>query len=504
MKFTDEQLRVLLEERAARQSALTGISSLKEKILSELFQQQVDSVEDKHTFKSVLGSRRAGKTEMWARYATIMALENPRSLTRIWHSSRLRAKDMLWAAFNYLHARHGIHTKTNETELSITFDNGAVIRLVGADKDKEAQKKRGDKTILEILLEVQNFGSFLRSMIDDVIEPSLLDLNGTLCVEGTPGAICVGPWFEISGDEPSARRWMDAKTGRWSNHRWTLLDNPHLPHARKYLEEQKRSRKWGDDHPTYLREYCGVWVQDSGALFYKFDYARNTYAPHEIQPWGPGWQHALGWDLGFRDDMALVIWGWHPDHENLYEVFSWKRPGALAKEVMDTIQEQETSKNLNIIEQVADTGGGGKMYVEEVMSRYARSFTPAKKTEKYEHVRMFNDEMLSGRIKLRSGSLLQEEMAALMKDPDWPPPEKPEAPPREDPSTPNHCADASLYSWRACWHYVEKPLKRHKPVRGSEKEVLDWLDKASRMRQNRADPFDDAQYGFGANDESNS
>lgn len=495
--LSDDELRLALEEIAKRQTLQVGISNLSLEITGEMFQQQRDFCADKTKRKAVLGSRRAGKTAMWARYATITALANPRALVRIWHSSRARAKDMLWAELNWLHSRHGIVVKSNETELSMTFDNGAVIRLVGADKDKEAQKKRGDKTVLEIILEVQNFGGFLRSMIDDVIDPSLVDLQGTLCVEGTPGALCQGIWYEISGDDNFARRWK-SKRGGWSCHRWTLLDNPHIPHARQYLADKKLERHWGDDNPTYLREFCGQWVNDLTSLFYKFDLVRNTYSYNDVQPWGPGWCHALGWDLGSRDDMALVIWGWHPSHVGLYEVFSWKKPGALSPEIEAVITEQEKTRGLNFIVQVADTGGGGRTYVEDYMSRYARRFEAAKKTDKYDHVRMFNDELYIGHIKLRLGSVYQQEIQGLMRDVDWPPEDKPDAKPREDPRSPNHCSDAGLYAWRGCWHFVKPPVIDEKPIRGSEREVDEYvnkLDKAAKnLQKEGSDPFENTQW----------
>lgn len=488
--------RALLEEIVRREAAKKATASLKEQILGELFDRQIDFYNDKSRNKVVLGSRRAGKTEMWTRIAVVTAMERPRTLIRIWSSSRLRAKELLWANFRYLTGRHGIKCKYNDTELSITFENGAIIRVVGADKDQSAQKKRGDKTVLEIVLEVQSFGPFIRSLVEDVIEPSLLDEKGTICLEGTPGPVCAGFWFEVSGGEDVAKTWT-SKDG-WSVHRWTMLENPHLPHAREELERKKKQRGWADDNPTYLREWCGKWVNDLDALFYKFDLFRNTYDPSRIQPWGPGWSHVLGWDLGFRDDMAICIWGWHDDHPGLYEVFSWKKPGALANEVMEVIQLQETEKNLKFIEQVADTGGGGKMYVEEVMSRYSRKFTAAKKTEKYEHVRLYSDDLLVGRVKLRPGSPLQVEMSTLMRDPDWPDPDKPEAPPREDPRYPNHCCDASLYSYRAAWHYIKPPEEVKAPAAGT----IDWLKKSLGDLKKDSDPdyfvFEDSQYGHGA------
>lgn len=494
------ELRVLLEEIAKREAASRDVDSLETKLVSELFDRQQDFHRDPSRRKAVLGSRRAGKTELWCRIATIAALKNPRGFVRIWHSSRLLAKDMLWMPLQYTLRRHGVKFSANETELTITFENGSTIKLVGADKDKEAQKKRGFKTVLEIILEAQNFGSYLRSMVEDVIDPSLLDNQGTLCMEGTPGALCTGYWFQVSGGGPRAAARWESEGGEWSCHRWTMLDNPYIPHGRADLEKKKATRRWEDGNPTYLREWCGIWVNDLTALFYKFDLTRNTYSYNELEPWGPGWQHSLGWDLGFRDDMALVIWGWHTDYEDLYEVFSWKKSEALAAEVMEVIETQERTKGLNFVAQVADTGGGGKMYVEEVMSRYTRSFTPAKKTEKYEHVKLFNDELTTGHIKLRRGSELQQEMASLMKDPDWPPPDKPEAPPREEPSHPNHCSDAGLYSWRAAWHYYKAPVVKRKPHHSTGAWV-DEFEKEFDKKAQKVKNGDSISYGFGADDQ---
>ena len=86
----------------------------------------------------------------------------------------------------------------------------------------------------------------------------------------------------------------------------------------------------------------------------------------------------------------------------VYEAASWSKAGARAEEVMEQIQRWE-KLGFNFLAKVADTGGGGRMYVEDVMSRYSQVFEAAKKTEKVEHVRLMNDELLSGRIKGSSG-----------------------------------------------------------------------------------------------------
>lgn len=475
------------EELARRDRALTQARLTTRAIRAELFDKQIAFIDDPSRNKAALCTRRAGKTSMWARYCTIECLEKPGSLIRIWGINRLRAKQLLWQEFIDVAARHKVRIKTHETELTIRFENGSEIRLLGADKDKEAQKKRGDKTRMEVILESQLFGPFLKTLVEDVAEPCLFDHQGTMCMEGTPGPVPTGYWYFITGgDTRPTGSWVSegmliptgAKTDTgedekemvgagWSVHRWSVLDNPHLPHAAAELESIRKKRSWSIDTPTFVREYRGQWVKDDGILFYKFNDGRNTFTLADVQPWGPGWQHVLGWDLGFRDDMALVAWGWHPSRRELYEAASWSKSGARAEEVIEQIQTWERL-GFNFVAKVADTGGGGRMYVEDVMSRYSQVFEAAKKTEKVEHVRLMNDDFLSGRIKVQRGGGYAMELAALPKDPDWDPYSgKPQG---EDPRFSNHLCDAALYSWRKALNYLD--FEEEQPEESLEARIV--------------------------------
>ncbi len=483
--------RLLYEEFELRRQQRAAAGRVVSKIMDELFDRQLAFVNDKSRNKAAICTRRAGKTEMWPRYAVKIALENAKTLIRIWAINRLRCKQLVWQGLIDVCARHQIKTTKNETELSIKLENGSEIRLLGADKDKEAQKKRGDKTILEIILETQLFGAFLQKLVEEVSEPCTMDLKGTICLEGTPGPVLQGYWHAVTGGENFKDTWLspgvttkdrsgeEKITGAgWSVHHWSVLDNPHLPHMREELRLLKIKRNWADNNPTYIREWLGRWVNDLGALYYAFDPVRNVY--EGIQPWGIGWEHTLGWDLGAKDDMALVVWGWHPKYPTLFEAFSWKKPGALAKEVMQEITDLE-AKGFNFVKMVADTQGGGKMYVEDVMSRFSKVFEPAAKNEKYMHSRLFNDDLREGLVKLAKGSAYAEEISALGRDLDWPPEDKPDAPPREDPRCPNHLSDGGLYSYRAAWHYLHQEEKV-KPKQGSKA----WLDAQEREMEEDA------------------
>lgn len=477
--------RKALEQYVAKGRLVAAALALAAKLRSELYDKQLAFVADPARFKVALCTRRAGKTEIWPRYATEIAENEPGSLVRIWGISRLRCKQLLWEPFKALFARQGMTAHLegmHETELTMKFPNGSEIRLLGADKDKEVQKKRGDKTRMEIVLEAQLFGPYLRKLVEEVAEPCLFDLKGTFCMEGTPGPVCAGFWYEVSGREDAVDRWTSKgdKEGvgsGWSCHRWSVLDNPFLPHAKEELAAVMKRKNWDTSHPTYIREWTGHWVNDFGALFYKYMPGRNSYRLKDApggRPWGPGWLHSLGWDLGGRDDMALTVWGWHPSDPNVYEAFSWKKPGASAEEVMKKRQSL-VELGFNFVEESADTGGGGKMYVDETMRRFNVVFKPAKKTEKAEHVRLMNDDFISGRIKILEGSALAQELVQLPIDPSWPDPENVTAAPLEDPRFPNHCADAGLYSWRAALHYLhERPVE--KPKVGSP-EQIDIMEK---------------------------
>lgn len=494
---------IVLQEITARAQQRLAVAELTRAIKAELFDKQLDVLNDPAKEKAALCSRRAGKTSLWPRVAFIGALERPRSLIRIWAVNALRAEQLVWEEMKLLCARHKIEAIFNNTKHTVKLPNGSEIRLLGADKQKEAEKKRGDKTLIEIIIESQLFGPYLETIVEDIAGPCLADLNGTFYLEGTPGPVCAGHWYSISGGNDTASRWTSQgrevqgiHTGSgWSCHRWSLLDNPYpsgKEHWHGWLKDRKEKRRWTDDNPTYLREYLGRWVNDFDALFYSFDPVRNTFIPgsNGVQPWGQGWMHTLGWDLGFHDDMALVVWGFHPSLPELYEAFSWKKPGASADEVIEQIAQLEKRK-FALIKMVADTGGGGRMFVEEIQKRYPYSFEPAQKSQKYDHVRMLNDELRTGFVKLQRGSPYALEMAELPKAAE-PEDDKPERAPKEDARFANHCCDAGLYAFRGAMHFLhrdEQPeIKAQTPAWFAAQEAKIVADLESR-RMKDGDPW---------------
>jgi hypothetical protein len=492
-----EREKLVLQEVTARAEARLAVDGLVRAIRGELYDRQQVIFDDKSRRVGVLGTRRAGKTEIWSRRAVCTALERPRSIIRIWAINKLRCKELMWNSITLLCQRHKIPLQGNETTGTFKLPNGSEIRLLGADKEKEAQKKRGDKTAAEIVLESQMYSGFLKALVEDVAGPCLFDLQGTFYLEGTPGLVCGGYWYDVSGREDHATRWEspggDGGVGAgWAMHHLNILANPFIAHRFEELASLKKMMRWKDTNPTYVREWLGRWVNDFDALYYAFDPVRNTFSPElGIQPWGPGWMHTLGWDLGGKDDMALTVWGFHPSLPELYEAFSWKKPGASADEVIEQVKGLEARK-FNLIKMVADTGGGGKMYVEEVQRRYPYSFEPAKKSEKYEHVRLLNDDLRGGFLKLMAGSAYAGEIAVLPKKQPWPNPEDPEALPEEHPLFANHCCDAGLYSYRGAMHYLHReapPVVKPQTPEWFAREERRIIETLEAKRKNEAEPW---------------
>src|SRR5690606_32566902 len=117
----------------------------------------------------------------------------------------------------------------------------------------------------------------------------------------------------------------------WSVHHWTLLDNPHLPHASQYIEDLLVKKGWSREHPTFRREWLGWWVRDLGSLVYPYDPARNRVDRLPSLP-EAGWRYALGIDFGVTNATACVVVAWHEQDPTLYVVESEAREGIIPSE----------------------------------------------------------------------------------------------------------------------------------------------------------------------------
>ena len=397
----------------------------------DLFAEQLALIDDPAKQKAALCSRRAGKTYTCCFYMIESAFRYPESLIPYIALTRSVAKRLMWGALKRANRTYKIGMRFNNNELIATLGNGSQISLNGANDEADIDKLRGSAYPLVVIDEAASYGPFLPELVEDVLEPALIDYSGTLLMTGTPNARCHGYFFDAT---------TKTETG-FSVHKWTIRNNPYLPHAGDYLDKKLIQKGWKKDNPVYLREWCGKWIRSDDSLVYRYtDENVTAEVPGDLD-------YILGVDLGFTDATAFAVWGFSSDSPNAYLVEGFKQTRMITSEIAELIG--RLNNTYGFISMVVDCGGLGKSMVEEMKRRYALPLKAAEKRSKFAYIELFNDGLRTSRIKVQDKAILDE----------WDLLQWNENRNKEDDRFENHIADAALYGWRECRHYMyNEPL----------------------------------------------
>lgn len=395
------------------------------KIEDILFDKQLKFVRDPHSYKIACCSRRSGKTVACAVDLIQTAIETPDCVCLYITLSRNNAKKIIWPELLRLVRRYQLipdkqlKNSIDKTELSITFPNGSVIYCSGAKDSSEIEKFRGLALKKVYIDECQSFRDYIRELIDDVLEPALLDHAGTLCLIGTPGAIPVGYFAEISGvvDTAEAKRSSES----WTHFTWTFFDNPYIvkKSGKSHIQLLNRvmtRRGVTEDDPTIQREYFGRWVNDSESLLIRYVVEKNHF--DQLPP--GKWNYILGIDLGFNDADALAVLAWSSDSPDTYlveEKLARKQTiSELTEEILDI--ERRYAGVGGISKMIIDQGGLGKKIAEELRRQKHIPVQAADKARKMENVKFLNDALRTGRFKARLNSAFAQDTFKVEIDKD--------------------------------------------------------------------------------------
>jgi hypothetical protein len=439
------------------------------RLYSRLFGPQRVYRDDRSRRKAALCTRRAGKTEGTASTLIDDAIDYPGSVSLYLALTHKSAKRIIWPILKKLIADR-IDCKPNETDLSITFTNGSIIVVGGAETDADVEKYRGWKLRRCVVDEAASFGNRLRYIIEEVLEPALFDLLGDLELIGTPSASCVGYFHDVTM----------GKVPGWSVHKWSVLDNPHIPHAKVELERMMAERGWDANHPVYLREWCGRWVRDDSSLVYgRFTRADNVFSklPKDVKQWS----NVLGIDIGYDDPVAFGVATFAYGHPNIYLRGGWHRSGMIVSELAAKAAEYiETYKPIKV---VMDTGGLGKMIAEEIRIRYDLPIEPAEKSEKPAMIELLNSDFKTKRALVEEGDPAIDEYETIQWDT--------KRVGKEDEQYPNDLSDAKLYAYREARHWTFK-AKQARPAKGTPEratlEAEEAFNAAAERAQQRGKP----------------
>lgn len=460
----------------------------RESIRDSLFEEQIQVLDDPAKSISAICPRRAGKSWTAMSYAFDTCLSKDRAKVVIVTLTIKSAKNIYWFEIKEFARKFGVHIDMFVNDMRIDFENGSQLMLIGAESMAQIDKLRGGKYDLCIIDEAKSYPPLvLKELIDDVIEPALMDYDGTLLMIGTPGNILSGPFFEATFPEHKRSDgvltsktygapedyWVnrpDHEDPEWSRHSWTLKDNVSKPHLWEKALRKKRKKGWSDEHPSWQREYLGRWVASESA--YVYSYANLLHTKPEVVCWEPDyvegnqfglpvgqeWHYLLGLDLGWEDDFAAVLGAYNPHDGVLYHVWEYKDNHQDVDQVAKHIHTAIELAGGQIDKIVADAGGLGKMVVETLNRRYGLNIEAAEKKEKNDFIELLNTDYHSGRVKLLYHSDLSLEAQALQ----WDLGESSKkhlartGRLKEHKSYPNHLCDAWLYIWRFSYHFWQE------------------------------------------------
>jgi hypothetical protein len=420
-----------------------------------LFPEQLAFVRDKSLNTIAVCSRRAGKSTAVAADLVLTADQNPECTSLYVTGTRSDAKKIIWKEvlkFNRTHQLGGI---PNISELTLSFENGSIVRLNGAKDENEIDKIRGQLPPLKKVYidEAQKIrDSILIQLIDDVLEPALLDYGASISLLGTPGSIPVGYFHRMAHNLKEDGTPLPTKV--WSLHSWTFFDNPFIAAKsktshRELLERVLKRRGLTIDHPTIQREYFGKWTLDLESLLIHYDEKKNHF--DQLPSYKKPWNYIMGIDLGFDDADAIAVLAWHDEDPNTYLVHEEVTAGQGISELVEQIQKLQTQYDIS--KMVIDQGGLGKKIAEELRRRKQIPVQAADKARKMEHIKFLNDALRTGRFKAKRDSKFAQDSFLVEIDRDKSTPDKIKVSEKYH----SDALDSSLYA------FVESPAYGYVP-----------------------------------------
>lgn len=359
------------------------------------------------------------------------------------------AREIMWGVLQEINDKYQIGCTFIESKLEMKHPNGSKLKLMGADLKNFIKRLKGRKYPGVGIDEAQDFGTHLQSLIDDVLTPSIADYeDGWLALTGTPGPVPQGYFFDVT---------QNGKYG-YKTHKWTLLENPHMPNPEAFIADLMQKREWLPDNPTLLREYRNQWVLDVESLWIRYNELKNHFT--EL-PKNHAWQYVLGVDIGFNDADAIAVIAWAETSPETYLVEEIIQAKQGISALVDQIE--VTQKKYNAYKIVMDEGGLGKKIAEDLRKRFACPIVPADKAHKQSNVEFLNDHLRLGKFKAKKDSRFAKDSYLVQID--W------------DKSAPNRIVikkkphsdiiDGVLYGFRESYSYAHKP-QDPKLVRGSK------------------------------------
>lgn len=447
-----------------------------------LFKEQLAFVKDPARFATACCSVRSGKTTSCAADLINTALTMPGTLSLYITLSRSSGERIIWPDLLKINRDYGLNADINISKLSLTFPNGSIIYLFGANDEAQIEVMRGLSNVALVYLdESQAFRELIKSLVDDILAKRLYDTNGRCRMIGTPGPLLAGYFYECCQSE------------KWSHHGWSMHVNPWLLKKSgltpdELIAQDCARRSVTIDDPSIQRECFGRWKLDPNALLLNYDPAINHY--DDLPP--GEYICILGIDLGHTDADSLSLLGFTRHSPVTYLIEEKVTPNQLTDDLAKQIREITNGRRVR--DMVADTGGLGKKVVEDLKDRYSFMIEPADKAGKMANYRFLNNALRTGNFKAKKTSRFAQDCNILERD--------------DDKSTPDRiivkghsdAIDSTLYAFKLspAYNYTPAIVKAKPGTTEFIKEQEELHIKAITEQINRDKAMKSGQGGYGA------
>jgi len=221
--------------------------------------------------------------------------------------------------------------KSSQSSGDIILENGSQIHLRGNATVAEQEKFRGFKAGLVIVDEAQSQRG-LKPLIEEIIEPMLMDYEGSMLVlQGTPPRV-PDTYFEKLYREYRDHPKPDAKS-----YNWNMLSNPFIPNVDKELDLICERKGVTRDDPIIQREYLGVvGAYDVEARMFNQVATYDGIIPESFfeQPI----EVVIGVDYGFNDYNSVIGMVFRKDTGKAYVFYEDKFNKATVTEIITSVR----------------------------------------------------------------------------------------------------------------------------------------------------------------------
>lgn len=357
---------------------------------------QIAATRGIHRFRSWLAGRRSGKSYA----AAVWLLGGKKGEISVYCARTLKsAKGIMLAVFVELNEKYGLGLDIRASTGIITEPNGHVIQLFGLHDQSAADLMRGLSRLRRVF--VDEGGAFtdelLKYSVESVLQPMLLDLQGSMCIAGTPGSIPKGYFYDITGNPGLTK----PVVGRWKTSHWTYEQNPHVP-ASLVLSEALAANGWTPEHATFKREYGAIWCEDAEALVYRYKTLFDANGkPLWSKPPSAG-QTVMAIDFGVVDRTSFVVGRQAYDQRpHVHVVAAFAKSNMGLPEIAAKAREYRERFSVNKI--YADEGALGKGYANHLRDQYRLPIEKAEKLHKRSRI-----DAVRGRIDSETLHLCEE------------------------------------------------------------------------------------------------